>query len=120
MYCVCACGSYSAGVGDRGQMAGVRFLLPPGGSGDETQVCKCLYPLSPLPALPSHQNVFLKVGSFFVDLEVEAAYISWESAPGISPTLASFILLAQRLAAASPRSPQHGVSTEQYISVLLE
>lgn len=54
-------------------MAGVRFLLPPGGSGDETQVCECLYPLSPLPALPSHQNVFLKLGSFFVDLGVEAA-----------------------------------------------
>lgn len=85
MYCVCACGSYNTGVGDRGQLAGVRFLLPPGGSRDETQVCKCLYTLSPVAALPSHQNVFLKLGSFFVDLEVEAGYISWESVPGISP-----------------------------------
>lgn len=71
------------------------------GPGDETQVGrlgrKCLHPLSPLAALPSHQNVFLKVGSLFVGLEVEA-YISWQSAPGVSPTVASFILLAQHLA----------------------
>lgn len=100
-------------------MAGVRFLLPPGGSGDETQVCECLYPLSPLAALPSHQNVFLKLGSFFVDLEVEAATSLGSLLLAFSPTLASFILLAQHLAAASLWSPQHGVSTEQYISVLL-
>lgn len=100
-------------------MAGVRFLLPPGGSGDETQVCECLYPLSPLPALPSHQNVFLKLGSFFVDLGVEAATSLGSLLLAFSPTLTSFILLAQHLAAASPWSPQHGVSTEQYISVLL-
>lgn len=117
MYCVCACGSYSAGVGDRGQMAGVRFLLPPGGSGDETQVCECLYPLSPLAALPSHQNVFFE--AWIIDLEVEAATSLGSLLLAFSPTLASFILLAQHLAAASLWSPQHGVSTEQYISVLL-
>lgn len=73
----------------------------------------------PLPTEPSAcpPKPFLKLGSFFVDLEVEAATSLGSLLLAFSPTLASFILLAQRLAAASPRSPQHGVSTEQYISV---
>lgn len=68
------------------------FFFHQVGPGDETQVGrlgrKCLCPLSPPAALPSHQNVLFEGWVTFVDLEVEAAYISWQSAPGISLTLA--------------------------------